>query len=141
MKKFYVASRLSNAEMQRVLVAELVKLGHQLTYDWTSHGSVNHDPGRWSEVAWNETLGIMEADFVVVLLPGGQGTHVELGIALGAGKRTFVVGDDLSQEELGASYRCIFMDHPHVTRIKRLGIDGFPRPLGEVAADVVRALA
>ena len=36
----------------------------------------------------------MEADIVVVLLPGGKGTHIELGIALGQGKRIFLYSTD-----------------------------------------------
>ncbi|MDY0394932.1 hypothetical protein RWE15_11425 [Virgibacillus halophilus] len=32
----------------------------------------------------------MEADFIVVILPGGKGTHIELGIALGLEKRIFL---------------------------------------------------
>ncbi|MBY7144842.1 hypothetical protein KFZ56_17625 [Virgibacillus sp. NKC19-3] len=39
----------------------------------------------------------MEAAFIVVLLPGGKGTHIELGIALGRGKRVFLYS---SNEEI-----------------------------------------
>ena len=37
-----------------------------------------------------EKNAVIESDFVVVLLPGGKGTHIELGIALGQGKRIFI---------------------------------------------------
>jgi hypothetical protein len=50
--------------------------GHEISYDWTLHGSVKSvSKERLREVASLELDGISEADFVVVLLPGGNGTH------------------------------------------------------------------
>jgi predicted Rossmann-fold nucleotide-binding protein len=39
------------------------------------------------EIGQKEKNAVLESDFVVVILPGGKGTHIELGIALGQGKK------------------------------------------------------
>ena len=59
--------------------------GWQQTYDWTSHGCVLGDKKALQRVAKKELYGAAQADLVIVLLPGGRGTHTELGIALMSG--------------------------------------------------------
>jgi hypothetical protein len=79
----YIASALENADNVRELRDLLAARGIELTHDWTVHGSVK-DQGieRIREVAENELRGVAAADLVIVLLPGGRGTHIEFGIAL-----------------------------------------------------------
>ncbi len=114
--KFYVASNLPNRNMASLMVRALEGAGHECAYDWTEHGSMQTEPDKWPDVAEAELAGVMRADFVVVLLPGGRGTHVELGAALAMGTRVFLVGDD---ELLRAgSYNCVFHFHPAVTRVE-----------------------
>ena len=68
---------------------DLKKCGHDLTYDWTLHGSVKSvSKERLREVASLELDGVSEADFVVVLLPGGNGTHLELGFSIAREKES-----------------------------------------------------
>ena len=63
----------------------LQTMGHEISYDWTLHGSVKSvSKERLQQVAMLELDGILEADFVVVLLPGGNGTHLEFGFAIEA---------------------------------------------------------
>lgn len=70
-------------------------MGHELTYDWSVHGSVKlTSKERLQEVAAKELGAVLEADFVVVLLPGGYGTHVELGLALASGKEVILHSED-----------------------------------------------
>jgi nucleoside 2-deoxyribosyltransferase len=80
--KFYIASGLENAALVKKVRDELQQGGDQITYDWTLHGSVQDFPDKWREVGHAEIKGVLDADFVVVILPGGKGTHTELGIAL-----------------------------------------------------------
>ena len=76
---FYVASGVANTERVSRAAAVLSALGHARTYDWTTHGSVAAEPSkRKSEVAAAEVSAISEADLVLILLPGGRGTHTEL---------------------------------------------------------------
>ena len=92
--RYYIATSLDRAEGHRRLAAALNARGWSCTYDWTVHGSVQ-DQGatRMAEVAAAEMRGVIEADVVIVLLPGGRGTHTEMGIAIGAGVPVVVVGD------------------------------------------------
>jgi nucleoside 2-deoxyribosyltransferase len=85
--KFYIASKLENAEMVKRVANVLKAAGWEHTYDWTEHGSVkNEGDARLAQVAEAELSGVMNADVVIVILPGGRGTHAELGMAL-AGRR------------------------------------------------------
>lgn len=56
------------------------------------------------------------ADIVFVLLPGGFGTHVELGMALGFGKKVIVhsVDPDIFTKTQGT---CAFYHHPIVFKL------------------------
>mgnify|MGYP001617931645 CR=1 FL=1 len=133
---FYIATSLRNADRARSLARRLTELGHKLTYDWTVHGSVNDTPEIWSQTARREVDGVRRAHVVIVLLPGGQGTHVELGVALGSHTPVIVVGDDRPLAELGASHRCIFYDYPSVERIPTIG-----RLRDAIEADIERLVS
>lgn len=111
--KFYVATRLERAAEHNLVRDTLMKLGHEITYDWTVHGPVWRDgPERIREVAQRELQGVLDADVVVVLLPGGRGTHAELGMALAANKPVLLHGD---VHMFGADPEtCAFYHHPNV---------------------------
>lgn len=91
--KFYIASSLSNKEAVKFVSERLKNKGFIHTYDWTK----NEKPttlGRLQEIGRHELDGVLEADFLIVLLPGGKGTHIELGIALGQGKKIYLYSDN-----------------------------------------------
>lgn len=89
--KIYIATRLENHKQHNALRDLLVAAGHTLTYDWTKHGAVwRSGKDRIREVALSERAGVERADVVVVLLPGGRGTHVELGMALAGNKPVII---------------------------------------------------
>jgi nucleoside 2-deoxyribosyltransferase len=113
--KFYLASGLDNRVAARSLMEHLRGLGHTLTHDWTLAEGAAHEHGeqRMHDVAQTEVSAVLEADFLVVLLPGGRGTHTEMGVALGVGKQVYLVGTDL---EL-ATDPVAFYHHPRVTRV------------------------
>lgn len=79
-----------------------------------------------------ELEGVAKADFVVVLLPGGGGTHLELGFALARGKRVFLHSEDPLIFELGPQTNA-FYHHPDITRLLC--------PLADVGATVHSLLA
>ena len=100
--KYYIATSLSRATAHHMVRDALEVLGHELSYDWTVHGSVKSvSKERLREVAMCELDGISEADFVVVLLPGGKGTHLELGYSIARGKRVFLHSEEPLLFELG----------------------------------------
>jgi nucleoside 2-deoxyribosyltransferase len=96
MEKFYVASSFGNLDAVRYVTSKLVDNGYFHTYDWTASekakGSLTLDDLK--TIGENEKKAVMESDFIVVLLPGGKGTHIELGIAIGQGKRVFLYSPD-----------------------------------------------
>lgn len=79
----YVASTLDNAGEARMVAEALEQDGWVITYPWWTHGSVQAEGDeRIREVAELELAGVLMADLVVLVLPGGRGTHVEIGAAL-----------------------------------------------------------
>ncbi|MCH9609186.1 MAG: hypothetical protein S4CHLAM45_04080 [Chlamydiales bacterium] len=100
--KFYVATSLSRAKMHNQVRDALISKGHELTYDWTLHGSVKMvSLDRLAEVGEREVKGIAQADVVVLLLPGGKGTHVELGLAAALKKPIILHSETKTPFKLG----------------------------------------
>lgn len=113
--RFYVASRLENATEVRRVQADLAALGHACTYDWTTHGPVWADGlVRLREVASAELAGVRQANYVVVLLPGGRGTHTELGAALAYGRRIYVCSQAPAVDFGAVEGTCAFYHYPQV---------------------------
>jgi hypothetical protein len=123
-RRFYIASSLDNAPMVRRLASVLLSHGHVLTYDWTAHGAVyraeqtaSENVAVMQETARREIKGVTSADIVIVLLPGGRGTHIEMGAALASGKRVLVVG--CTDKVAGAGPNpCAFYFHPRVQHVR-----------------------
>jgi nucleoside 2-deoxyribosyltransferase len=115
--KFYIATSLSRVTAHHTVRDTLEKYGHEISYDWTLHGSVKStNKERLREVALLELDGVSEADFVIVLLPGGNGTHLELGYSIAKGKRVFLHTEDSLTFELGPQTNA-FYHHPDITRL------------------------
>lgn len=112
--KFYIATSLSRVTAHHTVRDSLKQMGHEISYDWTLHGSVKSvSKERLKEVALLELQGVSEADFIVVLLPGGNGTHLELGFALAKEKRVFLHSEDPLLFELGPQTNA-FYHHPDI---------------------------
>lgn len=95
--RYYIATALERADEHRRLREHLDSQGHECTYDWTTHGSVQgKGEAVMGQTADDELYGVEQAELVIVLLPGGRGTHVELGAALASTARILIVaaGDE-----------------------------------------------
>ena len=93
--KFYIASKLENYEQVKILASLLKLLGWEHTYDWTVHGSIKEtDIETLKAVGKKECDGVRNADIVIVLTPQGQGTHVELGMAIALNKVVYICHED-----------------------------------------------
>ena len=111
---FYVASGLENAAEARRIAETLAARGWTLTYAWWTHGSVQAEgESRIREVAINEMDGVCRADYVLVMLPGGRGTHTEMGAAIALGKGVVLLA---TPEQLcdASGRECAFYRHPLV---------------------------
>ncbi len=105
--KFYVASGVENAERVSEFSKTLKEFGWTNTYDWTKHIlPTQYDETEMQEIAKNEMLGVKSADVVFVLLPGGKGTHTELGIAIALKKPTIIWSETPSTREQCPFYHC-----------------------------------
>lgn len=117
--RFYISTGIVHLERAAELAAVLEKRGHELTYDWMASGDIRREGGvRMSEVAFNELRAVRDAELVVVLLPGGKGTHVELGQAIATrGNKRIIVwsehGDEFSFDER----TCVFYFHSCIERV------------------------
>jgi nucleoside 2-deoxyribosyltransferase len=113
--KYYIGTRLDNAEMHNQFWDQLSKMGHELTFNWTDEGYIEDIPKlvRYIE---QEVIGVAEADFVLILLPGGRGTHCELGAALGLKKPVILYAPE--DTHLLKKKHCGFYHHPLVTMVK-----------------------
>ncbi|MEA3319659.1 MAG: nucleoside 2-deoxyribosyltransferase [Bacillota bacterium] len=105
MHKFYIASSLSNIEKVREVSKRLKDKGFIHTYDWTKNerAATLED---LKEIGEKELVAVLEADFLIVLLPGGKGSHIEFGIALGQGKKIFLYSenDDINNVETTSTF-------------------------------------
>lgn len=86
---FYIASSFKNIQQVRALSHELQLKGYTHTYDWTQNERANSLEAL-STLGEKEKEAVMHSDFVVILFPAGKGSHIELGIALGLGKRIYL---------------------------------------------------
>jgi hypothetical protein len=93
MKKFYVASSFKNIETVRYVSQRLVKRGFIHTYDWTKNERASTFDGL-KAIGTVEKNAVIESDFLIVLIPAGKGSHIELGIALGQGKKIYLYSPD-----------------------------------------------
>lgn len=115
-RKVYIATRLENARAHNDLRDALATLSVRTTYDWTTHGRVKDSAVQMCYVATGEMRGIREADCVVALLPGGRGTHVEIGAALALRIPVVLFDPDGSLTNPGEE-TCAFYHHPGIVEV------------------------
>ena len=109
-KRFYLSTRKDRGTQVTHLVKALNAQRWQRTFDWSKQESL--EPDRCAELALAEIEAVREADVLIVLLPGGYGTHVEIGAALALGKPVILHAPD--RKTLDTPYPCVFCYHPRV---------------------------
>ena len=110
---------MENRERVAELAAVLKSRGHELTYDWTEHGDVRREGEIvMSEVAFNELRAVRDAELLLVLLPGGKGTHTELGLAIATrSNKRIILWSETGEEFIADERTCAFYFHPSVERL------------------------
>ncbi|MBB6022251.1 hypothetical protein HNR77_003348 [Paenibacillus sp. JGP012] len=89
MKKFYIASSLKNVENVKYVIDQLKGMGFIHSYDWTQNDKVT-SIDQMRDIGRKEMAAVKKSNFIVVLLPAGKGSHIELGIALGNSIKTYL---------------------------------------------------
>ena len=117
--QYYVASGVPNAARVNLVADVLNEKGYARTYDWTTHGSVADAPDAVKRaVAEREAQGVMDAELVVLLLPGRFGTHAELGTAIAtAQNKRILLWSETDAPFSGENGFCVFYHHPSVERM------------------------
>lgn len=103
--RVYVAGRFEEKELVRQVQESLRKLNYIIQLDWTWHERSDH--GFPSQYAIEDILGASTADIYVGIFLRShsyKGALVEMGAALGNGKKVIIVGHAIDT--------CIFVGHP-----------------------------
>lgn len=117
----YVATKLENIEKARECVAKFKEKGIEIQYDWTEHGSLQAvSAEKRAGFAAKEVEGARTCDILVAILPGGRGTHCEIGVALGLKKPVILVVEDEGFIEGAEGYFCLFYYHPLVRWVRSI---------------------
>ena len=128
--KYYIATSFQNKEGHAQCRRFFSDMGYELTFDWTVYPFIP-DPYVMYTMATKEIDAVKAADFVVVLLPGGRGTHTELGAALALDKPVFLVAPHPQQLLDSQGLPNPFYYHPAVQIVSR--VENIPLRVEEVA--------
>ena len=90
--KFYIASSFTNKEVVRSAAKSLIESGYTQTFDWTANLRAS-TIGELKIFGGLERNAVLEADFLIVILPDGKGSHIEMGIAIGQRKTVYLVSE------------------------------------------------
>ena len=113
--KFYIGSGMKNSRLVQYYAGILKKNGWQQTYDWTVHVNQEVSARDICGYAEAEKQGIADSDAVILLLPAGRGSHVELGMALAWNKRIFLCTS--SREDFSIENTVAFYELPQIVRL------------------------
>ena len=79
-KKLYIATSLRNIPRYNEVKTHFEQKGVIITYDWSVHGQVyTHDELRRYGI--EEEKGVIEAHVFLIIFPGRNGAHYEMGMA------------------------------------------------------------
>ncbi|GAB2556087.1 nucleoside 2-deoxyribosyltransferase [Gracilibacillus alcaliphilus] len=114
MKTFYVASSFKNIDKVREVSHSMKRKRFIQTYDWTLHS-------RAATVADLQAIGhaekeaVTEADIIIVILPAGKGSHIELGMAIAQGKQIYLYDTDQQVNNMAST--STFYHLPDITLV------------------------
>lgn len=112
--KFYIGSGFKNVDIVKKVSEELKKQGWIRTCSWEDievGTETREDLIRYSKL---EMDAIEKSDIVIIILPAGRGTHVELGYSLAKGKRIILYASD--QEEFSLENTVNFYEVPQIEK-------------------------
>ncbi|WP_058302597.1 hypothetical protein [Gorillibacterium timonense] len=112
MKHFYIASSLRNIENVKFVCEKLKQEGFIHSYDWTQNEKVTSIE-QLKDIGMKEMNAIKKSSFIVVLLPGGKGSHIELGIALGKGIKIYLYSQNDEANDIETTSTFYHLDGIH----------------------------
>ena len=113
--KFYIGSGFKNCELVNYYSKVLQENGWEHTYNWTKN--INNNPTVEDLIKYSklEQNAIIDADVIIILLPAGRGTHIELGMALALNKKIFLCS--ASEDEFSIENTVNFYHLPQIKRV------------------------
>ena len=113
--KFYIGSSLKNSKIVDYFTKELEKGGWEHTYNWSKNIGKSETVQDLTKYAVLEKKAIMESDVVIIILPGGRGTNVELGMALALNKKIYLCSEN--EKEFSKENTVSFYELPSIKKI------------------------
>lgn len=113
--KFYIGSGFKNVELVNEFSKKLQNYGWEHTYNWAENLKENETIEDLIEYSKLEQKGIEEADAVIIILPAGRGTHIELGMAIALNKKIYLYSSQ--KEEFDIENTVNFYQLPNINRI------------------------
>ena len=112
---FYVGSGMKNCELVNYYSKKLEEKGWKHTYNWAKNINGDETIKDLIEYSKLEQQGIIDSDVVIILLPAGRETHIELGMALALNKKIFLCSEN--KEEFSIKNTVNFYQLPNIVRL------------------------
>ena len=113
--KFYIGSGMKNCELVNYYAKILEENDWKHTYNWAKNINGDETIKDLIEYSKLEQQGIIDSDVVIILLPAGRGTHIELGMALALNKKIFLCSE--TKEEFSIENTVNFYQLPSIVRL------------------------
>ena len=112
---FYIGSGMKNCELVNYYSKILEEKGWKHTYNWAKNINGDETIKDLIEYSKLEQQGIIDSDVVIILLPAGRETHIELGMALALNKKIFLCSEN--KEEFSIKNTVNFYQLPNIVRL------------------------
>ena len=112
---FYIGLGMKNCELVNYYSKILEEKGWKHTYNWAKNINGDETIKDLIEYSKLEQQGIIDSDVVIILLPAGRGTHIELGMALALNKKIFLCSE--TKEEFNIKNTVNFYQLPNIVRL------------------------
>ena len=112
---FYIGSGMKNCELVNYYSKILEEKGWKHTYNWAKNINGDETIKDLIEYSKLEQQGIIDSDVVIILLPAGRGTHIELGMALALNKKILLCSE--TKEEFNIKNTVNFYQLPNIVRL------------------------
>lgn len=113
--KFYIGSGFKNCKLVNYYSKRLKENSWEHTYNWTNNIENYDTIEDLIQYSVLEQEGINNSDVVIILLPAGRGTHIELGIALALNKKIFLCSN--TEDEFTIENTVNFYQLPNIVRL------------------------
>ena len=112
---FYIGSGFKNCELVNYYSKILEENGWHHTYNWSKNITGDETIEDLVQYSKLEQQGIIDSNVVIILLPAGRETHIELGMALALNKKIFLCST--TEDEFTIQNTVNFYQLPQVNKL------------------------